>query len=51
MRFRCPWAAACLVLLVPASVGAWPENVSIRDVPLTPWTGFARHWDWTYDAL
>ncbi len=44
-------AAASLLILLPASVAAWPENVSIRDVPLTPWTGFARHWDWTYDAL
>lgn len=27
------------------------QNVSIRDVPLKSWTGFARHWDWTYDAF
>jgi hypothetical protein len=25
--------------------------VSLRDIPLKPWTGFARSWDWTYDAL
>jgi membrane-associated phospholipid phosphatase len=27
------------------------QNLSIRDVPLKSWTGFARNWDWTYDAL
>jgi hypothetical protein len=27
------------------------QNVSIRDVPLKSWTGFARQWDWTYDAF
>lgn len=44
-------AAVLLAVLVPVSAAAWPENVSIRDVPLQPWTGFARNWDWTYDAL
>jgi hypothetical protein len=33
------------------AVPAGAETVSIRDVPLKPWTGFARNWDWTYDAL
>lgn len=27
------------------------QYLGIRDVPLKPWTGFARNWDWTYDAL
>ncbi|MFB3818508.1 MAG: capsule assembly Wzi family protein [Candidatus Methylomirabilales bacterium] len=36
-----------LALALPASA----QNLGIRDVPLTPWTGFARQWDWTYDAL
>ena len=52
MSSRCASvAAALLVVLLPVSVAAWPDNVSIRDVPLKPWTGFARNWDWTYDAL
>ena len=43
--------AACsiLVSLVPSPCHA--QNVSIRDVPLKPWMGSARNWDWTYDAL
>jgi hypothetical protein len=40
-----------LVLVVLFSIPAWGQNVSIRDVPLTPWTGFARNSDWTYDAF
>jgi membrane-associated phospholipid phosphatase len=47
-----------LILLAVVSIlhlGAVPpsegQNLSIRDVPLKSWTGFARHWDWTYDAL
>lgn len=40
--------SACLLLAAAAAEAA---NVSIRDVPLTPWTGFAENWDWTYDAL
>ncbi len=52
MSSRCSSiAAAILAVLLPVSAAAWPDNVSIRDVPLKPWTGFARHWDWTYDAL
>ncbi len=42
---------SCSIL---AAIDARPsaaQNLSIRDVPLTPWTGFARNWDWTYDAL
>lgn len=35
--------------MVSSNVAA--ENISIRDIPLKPWTGFARSWDWTYDAL
>jgi hypothetical protein len=27
------------------------QNLSIRDVPLKPWMGSARNWDWSYDAL
>src|SRR5512134_2723843 len=41
---------AAAVSLGPAAE-AWGQHSSIRDVPLTPWTGFARNWDWTYDAL
>jgi len=42
--------AVCLLatLLVQP---CFAQNLSIRDVPLKPWTGFARSWDWTYDAL
>ena len=40
-----------LVFVLCSSLPAWGQNVSIRNVPLKPWTGFARHWDWTYDAL
>jgi len=39
------------VLLGLAAAPAGGQYLGIRDVPLTPWTGFARHWDWTYDAL
>jgi hypothetical protein len=46
------WVAVpALVLGLFLSIPASAQNVSIRDVPLTPWTGFARHWDWTYDAM
>ena len=44
-------AAAFLVFFLSASPNTWAQNISIRDVPLKPWTGFARSWDWTYDAL
>jgi hypothetical protein len=40
---------ACSLLLFRPVAAA--QNVSIRDVPLKPWTYFARNWDWTYDAL
>ncbi len=40
-----------LVVVLSFSIPAAGQNVSIRDVPLKPWTGFAQHWDWTYDAL
>lgn len=43
--------AAFTFLLSSAFNPACAENISIRDVPLKPWTGFARSWDWTYDAL
>jgi hypothetical protein len=42
---------AFLISILTPSIRAWGQNISIRDVPLKPWTGFARHWDWTYDAL
>jgi len=46
------WAAfPALALVLLSSIPARGQNVGIRDVPLKPWTGFARHWDWTYDAL
>ncbi len=41
---------AVLIVLLPVAAAAW-ENAGIRDVPLHPWTGFARNWDWAYDAL
>jgi hypothetical protein len=34
--------------VIPPAVA---QNVSIRDVPLHPWGGFARSWHWSYDAL
>jgi hypothetical protein len=40
-------AAAILLAAVPA---VYAQNLGIRDVPLTSWTG-PRPWDWTYDAL
>ncbi len=40
-----------LGLLVSLAVPAAAQNISIRDVPLKAWTGLARSWDWTYDAL
>ena len=43
-----PPAALVLCLLVQPCLA---QNLSIRDVPLKSWTGFARSWDWTYDAL
>lgn len=52
MSHRSSWAAGLLIavwLLLP--VGSLAQNLSIRDVPLKPWTGLARNWDWTYDAL
>jgi hypothetical protein len=42
--------SVALVLCVTVTPSA-AQNLSIRDVPLKPWTGFARSWDWTYDAL
>jgi hypothetical protein len=52
MSSRSLWAAmAFLVSLLLTSVAAWAENISIRDVPLKPWTGFARSWDRTYDLF
>ncbi len=39
-------AFACL-FVQPAAA----QHVSIRDVPLQPWGGFARSWHWSYDAL
>jgi membrane-associated phospholipid phosphatase len=52
MKPRYFWLTFCLwsVLASHACV-AWAQNVSIREVPLKPWTGFASNWDWTYDAL
>ena len=44
-------AAVFLFLFLVFSANVAAENISIRDVPLKPWTGFARSWDWTYDAL
>ena len=52
MSHRSSWAAGLLVavwLLLP--VASLAQNLSIRDVPLKPWTGLAGNWDWTYDAL
>jgi membrane-associated phospholipid phosphatase len=52
MRVRRSWGASALIaclLLIPIASSA--QNVSIRDVPLKPWTGLARSWDWMYDAL
>jgi len=43
-----------LVCFFPVIMTGGPcdaQNVSIRNVPLKSWTGFARSWDWTYDAL
>lgn len=52
MTPRSRWLAVILSsFLVLQSCVAWAQNVSIRDVPLKPWTGFAKNWDWTYDAL
>jgi hypothetical protein len=57
-RSRVPTSRfSCVLLLLSAFLSpiAVPlseaQNVSIRDVPLKSWTGFARQWDWTYDAL
>jgi membrane-associated phospholipid phosphatase len=52
MSHRSSWAAGLLIavwLLLP--VASLAQNLSIRDVPLKPWTGLAGNWDWTYDAL
>jgi membrane-associated phospholipid phosphatase len=52
MKPRVLWFAAIfLTFLVSQPTLTWAQNVNIRDVPLKPWTGFARNWDWTYDAL
>jgi hypothetical protein len=50
LRLGMVWLVLCAAGLVqPCQTAA--QNVSIRDVPLYPWTGFARSWDWSYDAL
>ncbi len=52
MRSRSGWIPLILsglLLLMPVLAAA--QNVSLRDVPLKPWTGFGRNWDWAYDAL
>ena len=41
----------CSVLIAAAATPSDAQNLSIRDVPLKPWMGSARSWDWTYDAL
>ncbi|HSC72187.1 MAG TPA: capsule assembly Wzi family protein [Candidatus Methylomirabilis sp.] len=52
MRHRTLWLVMALGSLLGSLPGAaWAQNLGIRDVPLKPWTGFARNWDWTYDAL
>ena len=52
MRLRSLWLVMLLTgLLASQPAASCAQNVSIRDVPLKPWTGFARNWDWTYDAL
>ena len=43
--------AACAILIPIVAPPSDAQNVSIRDVPLKSWTGFARSWDWTYDAF
>lgn len=50
-RVRSIRRLATLFLLAVLVAPAAAQNVSIRDVPLKAWTGFARSWDWTYDAL
>ncbi|HSB80798.1 MAG TPA: capsule assembly Wzi family protein [Candidatus Methylomirabilis sp.] len=52
MKPRSRWLAVILPsFLVFQSSTVWAQNLNIRDVPLKPWTGFAKNWDWTYDAL
>lgn len=52
MKPRWLWLSVILLsLLLFQSSVVWAQNLSIRDVPLKPWTGFAKNWDWTYDAL
>jgi Capsule assembly protein Wzi/PAP2 superfamily len=43
--------AVCSVLIAIVEPPCDAQNLSIRDVPLKPWMGSARSWDWTYDAL
>jgi Capsule assembly protein Wzi len=40
-----------LTLLCTVAGQSAAQNLAIRDVPLKAWTGFAKNWDWTYDAL
>jgi hypothetical protein len=45
------WPVLCVILVAVVAGPCEAQNLSIRDVPLKPWTGLARSWDWTYDAL
>ena len=48
---RATMACGVALVLWIAVTPSGAQNLSIRDVPLKSWTGFARSWDWTYDAL
>src|SRR5512137_528443 len=41
----------CAFFVAVSAVPCDAQNLSIRDVPLKPWMGSARSWNWTYDAL